>query len=173
MRIINSLWPNDSIWLSRSMSTLALIMACCVTAPSLHLNQCWLPFSDILWYSPASNFTRCAHQLNRFHILWDYTLIVIAASPRGHWVNRNCYTRYVIACLMQFCWANKHRQTQWWLQRYATFEAKWCIYASVNCEAPNHYLNHWWVIGYWKIKNKFEGLNLNKNTPYFIQENAF
>ena len=38
----NSLRPSDTIWRHRSMSTLAQIMVCCLTAPSHYLNQCWL-----------------------------------------------------------------------------------------------------------------------------------
>ena len=38
--VLNSLWPNDTIWRQRSGSTLAQVMACCLTAPSNHLNQC-------------------------------------------------------------------------------------------------------------------------------------
>ena len=39
---VNSLWPSDAIWQQRSGSTLAQVMACGLTAPSRHLNQCWL-----------------------------------------------------------------------------------------------------------------------------------
>ena len=28
----------------------------CLTTPSHYLNQCWLPFSEILWHWPESNF---------------------------------------------------------------------------------------------------------------------
>ena len=38
----NSLRPSDAIWRHRSGSTLAQVMACCLTAPSHYLNQCWL-----------------------------------------------------------------------------------------------------------------------------------
>ena len=38
----NSLRPSDAIWRPRSGSTLAQVMACCLTAPSHYLNQCWL-----------------------------------------------------------------------------------------------------------------------------------
>ena len=54
---VNSLWPSDSIWRHRSMSTLAQIMASCLTAPSHYLSQCWLMISEVLWRSPNSNFT--------------------------------------------------------------------------------------------------------------------
>ena len=49
--------PGDAIWRHRSMSTLAQIMACCLTAPSHYLNQCWLMISEVLWHSPDTNFT--------------------------------------------------------------------------------------------------------------------
>ena len=39
---VNSLWPCDAKWRQGSMSTLAPVMACCLTAPSHYLNQCWL-----------------------------------------------------------------------------------------------------------------------------------
>ena len=47
----NSLWPGDAIWWQRSGSTLAQVMACCLTAPSHYLNQCWLIISEVQWYS--------------------------------------------------------------------------------------------------------------------------
>ena len=36
------MWRNDAIWRHRSGSTVAQVMACCLTAPSHYLNQCWL-----------------------------------------------------------------------------------------------------------------------------------
>ena len=44
---INSLGPSDAIWRHRSGSTLAQVMACCLTAPSHYLNQCWLIISKV------------------------------------------------------------------------------------------------------------------------------
>ena len=46
---LNSLWPSDTIWRQRSGSTLAQVMACCLTAPSHYLNQCWLIISEVQW----------------------------------------------------------------------------------------------------------------------------
>ena len=54
---VNSLWPSDIIWRQGSRSTLAQVMACCLTAPSHYLNQCWLMISEVLWHSPDRNFT--------------------------------------------------------------------------------------------------------------------
>ena len=44
---ITSLRPSDTIWRHRSGSTLAHVMACCLTAPSHYLNQCWLITSKV------------------------------------------------------------------------------------------------------------------------------
>ena len=38
---INPLWPSDAIWRHRSRSPLVQVMACCLTAPSHYMNQCW------------------------------------------------------------------------------------------------------------------------------------
>ena len=46
--MFNSLWPSDAIWWHRSGSTMAQVMACCLTAPSHYLNQCWLIISEII-----------------------------------------------------------------------------------------------------------------------------
>ena len=56
--LFNSLWPSDAIWQHRSGSTLAQIMACCLTAPSHYLNQCWLIISKVYRHSSECNFTR-------------------------------------------------------------------------------------------------------------------
>ena len=52
--LVNSFWPSDAIssirW-QRSGSTLAQVMACCLTVPSHYLNQCWLIISEVQWHS--------------------------------------------------------------------------------------------------------------------------
>ena len=53
---VNSLWPSDTIWRQRSGSTLAQVMACCLTAPStispsifeLNINQKF-KLSEMRW----------------------------------------------------------------------------------------------------------------------------
>ena len=55
---VNSLWPRDTIWRHISGSTLVQVMACCLTAPSHYLNQCWLIISKVQRYSAEKNFTR-------------------------------------------------------------------------------------------------------------------
>ena len=63
---LNSLQLSDTIWRHRSWSTLAQVMACCLTAPSHYLNQCRLIISKVqcnslraIWQdiTPATNLT--------------------------------------------------------------------------------------------------------------------
>ena len=56
--VFNSLWPSDTIWQHISRSTLDQVMACCLTAPSHYLNQCWLIISKVQWHPSECNFTR-------------------------------------------------------------------------------------------------------------------
>ena len=65
---INSLGPSDAIWRQRSGSTLAQVMACCLTALSHYLNHCRLIFSKVEWHSLKGKFTRDTSAINH----WNY-----------------------------------------------------------------------------------------------------
>ena len=60
----NSLWPSDVIWGHRYWSILAQVMACCLTAPSHYLNQCWLIISMHPWRLSKGNFPRDTPAVN-------------------------------------------------------------------------------------------------------------
>ena len=66
--LINLLGPSEAIWRQRSGSTLAPVMACCLTAPSHYLNQCWLIISKVKWHSSKGKFTRDTSAINH----WNY-----------------------------------------------------------------------------------------------------
>ena len=61
---LKSLCPNDAIWRHRSGSTWARVMACCLTAPSHYLKQCWFIISKIQLHSSDGNFTRDTSVIN-------------------------------------------------------------------------------------------------------------
>ena len=44
---VEPLWPSDAIWRRIFKSTLARVTACCLTAPSHYLKQCWLLISEV------------------------------------------------------------------------------------------------------------------------------
>ena len=85
--LFNSLWPSDTIWRQRSGSTLAQVMACCLTAQSHYLNQCWLIISGVQWHSYQGNFTRDASTINHWNPLENYIPKISFKLPRGQWVN--------------------------------------------------------------------------------------
>ena len=47
---INPLWLGDAIWCYKSGSTLAQVLAWCLTAPSHYLNQCLFIMSKVQWH---------------------------------------------------------------------------------------------------------------------------
>ena len=62
-------------------------MACCLTAPSHYIKQCWLM---VLWYSPKSNFIGIVEGINLGNKLENYTFKIIFPSARGQWVKESC-----------------------------------------------------------------------------------
>ena len=65
LQCVNSLGPSDAIRCWRSWSTLGQVMACCLTAPSHYLNQCWLIISKVLWHSSEDIITRRFEDTNQ------------------------------------------------------------------------------------------------------------
>ena len=83
---INSLGPSDFyIWHCRSWSTLVQVMACCLTAPSHYLNQCWLIISKVLWHSSEDIIIRF-EDTNQYSKIEYYIFEITLRSPRGQWV---------------------------------------------------------------------------------------
>ena len=62
---VNSLWPSYDTWQHRSGSTLDLVMAWCLMAPSDFLSQCWLfTYHGVLWHSSKSNSRGTAPEIS-------------------------------------------------------------------------------------------------------------
>ena len=68
------LWPSDAIWWHRFGSTLAQVMACCLSVPSHYRNQCWPSISEVLWHLHDRNFTVNAQATVLYHGLENYFL---------------------------------------------------------------------------------------------------
>ena len=86
-RDINSLRPSDAMWRLWSWTTLAHVMACCLTAPSHYLNQFWLIIRGVFW--------GIAQGFNSGYEFEKYILKIIFKSHRGQWVYWNeCGLKY-------------------------------------------------------------------------------
>ena len=70
-----------------SWTTLAQVMACCLTAPSHYLNQCWLITRGVLWHTSESSFAGIAQGIDSGYEFEKDILKNIFKSPRGQWVN--------------------------------------------------------------------------------------
>ena len=83
---LNSLWPNDAIWWQRSESTMAQVMASCLTVPSHYLDQCWLIISEVQWHSYKSNFTRDASTIHHLNLTENCLPKISFKFRRGQWI---------------------------------------------------------------------------------------
>ena len=63
---INSLWPSDDIWWRRSGSTFAQVMACCLTAPSIYLNN--LDFSSVRTINSKYSIIQSPTWMRKLHL---------------------------------------------------------------------------------------------------------
>ena len=70
----------------RTLSTLAQVMPCCLTAPSHCLNQSWLAISEAQWHSPESN-EQWVRQLLFCITSLKIIILTLLAYPRGQCVN--------------------------------------------------------------------------------------
>ena len=87
---LNSLRPSDAIWRQWSWTTLAQVMACCLTAPSHYLKQCWLIIRGVLWHTSESSFAGIVQGIDSGYEFEKDILKHIFKSPRGQWVNCHC-----------------------------------------------------------------------------------
>ena len=71
-RYIISSCCDANIWRHRSGSTLAQVIACCLTAPSHYLNQYWFIISTVQLYPYKDNFTRDTSAINHQNSLVNY-----------------------------------------------------------------------------------------------------
>ena len=93
---VNTLWPSDVIWRHRSGSTWVQIMACCLTAPSHNLNQCWLLINEAMSHSFASSFTVSAPATILYNEFDNFTFKITAIYPRTQYVKKYYQWREVI-----------------------------------------------------------------------------
>ena len=86
-RLANSWWPGDATWRRGTRSTLAQVMACCLTAPSHYLNQCWLMIREVPWHSSGCIIIRRSEETNQWNKIESCSFKMASRSPRGQWVN--------------------------------------------------------------------------------------
>ena len=86
----NSLWPSEVMWWHRSGSTLAQVMACCLTAPIHYLKQCWLIISTDQWCLCKGNFTRDIPAINHENQLQFAKIKFLSNLPGTNELSHHC-----------------------------------------------------------------------------------
>ena len=138
----NSLRPSDAIWRQWFWTTLAQVMACCLTAPSHYLNQCWLIIRGVLWHTSESSFAGIAQGIDSGYEFEKDILKNIFKSPRGQWVKLH----------VKFCSLIQIKVTlSWWFNMKTVIShsiyIKWGgntynICHSIRCDMPFIVLMH-------------------------------
>ena len=85
---------------TKAGSTLDQVMACCLTAPSHYLNQCWIIICDVLMHLHQSIHTERQATIlyNRFE---NYTFRITATSPKAQWLKMRPSPQWVKSILVQ------------------------------------------------------------------------
>ena len=71
--MIHRVWSHallTFIWRHRNGSTLAPVVAWCLTASSHYLSQCWIIIKEVMWHSSDDNYTGNAHDISHWYEFW-------------------------------------------------------------------------------------------------------
>ena len=120
--LFNSLWPSDVIWRQGSRSTLAQVMACCLTAPSYYLNQCWLTITKVQWLSSEGNLTtntstsipKFSSKITHIKLFWN--------PPGANEFMAFYSSQYVLVWCMSYLFI-----AHFWRQGLASWYIKWTL----------------------------------------------
>ena len=86
---MNPIWPSGAIWRHRSGPTLAQVMACCLTAPSHYMNQCWLVINKAQWHSSECDLScdnSAINHWNQFKKIRILNWIQMCQGGNGSWL---------------------------------------------------------------------------------------
>ena len=84
-------WGLVTPWRHGTRSTLAQVMAWCLTAPSHYLNQCWLIIGEVPRHSSQGIILRWCEDINQWNKSENCSFKMSSRSPRGQWVKANTW----------------------------------------------------------------------------------
>ena len=120
---LNSLWPSDPIWWHSTGSTLAQVMACCLTTPSHYLDQCWLIISKALCHSYEGIMINISEDTNQWYYIKNVIFKIRSRYLRDQWVN--VWNGFDALCMLSHVIVPPHTMmSAWWLLM------SWCLFCS-------------------------------------------
>ena len=84
------------IWWHWFGSTLPHIMDWCLTAPSHHLNKCWLIIQGVMCHSPEHKFYKKCSRKYSYHMFGNSTFKITTTSPKTDELNQVTCTHFKI-----------------------------------------------------------------------------
>ena len=125
LRCLTHCGPSDAIRWQGTESTLAQVMACCLTAPSHYLNQYWLIISEVLWHSSESITMRRSEDTNQKNKIENYIFRIAFRSPWGQWVK---LYDMIVLILEWYLIIRGQQRDLWinWFSRCQLIAAHWC-----------------------------------------------
>ena len=78
------------MWRYGTRSTLAQVIACCLTALTHYLNQCWLIIREVPWHSSGCIIMRRSEETNQQNKIENCSFKMASRAPRGQWGMSPC-----------------------------------------------------------------------------------
>ena len=78
---------------------LTQVMACCLTALSHYLHQCWVLISEVLWHSPKSNFRANARASVLYGEFENHTFKFVPLLPGANELTVIMTSSWIMSCL--------------------------------------------------------------------------
>ena len=141
-----ALWPSDAIWRHRFGSTLTSVMACCLTAPSHYLNQCWPMFTNgALWQEVFMIDEKRGSKIRYYYNMVNYAnpiygVAIICHQVRcSHWGHPSLFhtATSLLIWYKMFCMRNISCRLIW---------MKFINMLSVYAQSGMHRRFNWWII---------------------------
>ena len=114
------------MWRQWSWSTYDQVMACCLTAPSHHLSQCWLIIACVLCLSPEGNFTGDAQDNYHRYECENYSFMMTATFLGGHCLsNMDLQSSAVITWSYIACYCTHQCRSWGWTTKNPPHTSPW------------------------------------------------
>ena len=130
-------------------------MACCLTAPSHYLNQCWLINTGFVLFTWGQFHRKCSRYLTLiYHKITSRSQLHLPGAN-----NLTQWSRVTHICISKL----DHHWFTWWL---VACLAPTCTTTNPTlltfCLAPSHYLCNCWLVVNWTLRYKNFSKNLFK-----------
>ena len=113
LECVNSLCPCDAIWRHRFWSTLAQVMAWCLTASGHYSNQCWLVISQVWGQTHNHQSPKLARKFIVKNFIWILSELSFQTASAQPMQNQHICVTFVNYHNITFVWHLVLRGLHW------------------------------------------------------------